>query len=193
LSNAECDAVGEEVAAYGLSVVGSPQTYRTDQVVRFFDSLNVHVRRGAWNWLTPQSPGYDDASLWSRLVETPYDDVKLRLVEALQQRAAADAKVSALSVDSLPPIWTAVLLNVHRGGRAKLTALRQISAAISNRPEACERLIPVMAVAIRSVRPPEVRAGLSSILTAVAKRPELESMLATQIPELRLTPTEAAP
>jgi hypothetical protein len=54
-------------------------------------------------------------------------------------------------------------------------------------------LIPVMAVAIRSVRPPEVRAGLSSILTAVAKRPELEAMLAKQIPELRLMPTGAAP
>jgi hypothetical protein len=206
LSNAECDAVGEEVAAYGLLVVGSPPSYRTDQVVRFFDSLNARVRRGAWDWLvgaggsgleagdnTNSSAGYDDASLWSRLVETPYDDVKLRLVEELDRRAADSAKVPALTVDSLPPIWTAVLLNVHRGGRAKLTALRQISAAIANRPEAAEGLIPVMAVAIRSVRPPEVRAGLSSILTAVAKRPELEAMLAKQIPELRLMPTGAAP
>jgi hypothetical protein len=218
LSDAECDAVGEEVAAYGLSVVGSPQSYLAEQVVRFFDSLNVHVRRGAWNWLTPPasgaggwglgaventdlSAGYNDAALWSRLMETPYDDVRIQLVEELERRAiqrrdAGDAGGGALNRkrdEELTPVWAAVLLNVHRGGRAKLTALRQISAAIANRPEAGERLIPVMAVAIRSVRPPEVRAGLSSILTAVAKRPELEAVLAKQIPELRLTPTGAAP
>ena len=89
-------------------------------------------------------------------------------------------------------MWTTVLLGIHRGGRAKLTALRQISAAIAEQPDRAERLIPVLAVAIRSVRPPEVRAGLSAILSAVSVRPELETLLATCIPELRLTPAEAA-
>ena len=74
-----------------------------------------------------------------------------------------------------------------RGGRAKLKALKQISESIANDPERAEELITVLCVAIRSVRPPEVRAGLSAILTAVARRPELESVLSKHLPELRFT------
>jgi hypothetical protein len=192
LANAQCDAVGSEVAQFGLSIVGSPQAYRTDDVVQFFDSLNAQVRRGAWEWLSPQSPGYGDVALWSRLIETPYDDVRLRLVAELDKRSRGDASLPVPKEQDLAPIWTSVLLNVHRGGRAKLKALRQISQAISDRPDEAERLMPVLAVAIRSVRPPEVRAGLSAILSAVAARPELENVLAQQLPELRLTPTGAA-
>ena len=84
-------------------------------------------------------------------------------------------------------VWMTVLLGVHRGGRAKLKALRQISEAIAEQPDRAERLVPVLAVAIRSVRPPEARAGLSAILSAVSARPELEATLARFIPELRLT------
>jgi hypothetical protein len=124
-------------------------------------------------------------------VETPYDDVRLRLVNELNQRAGGGSNLPALTADSLSPVWTTVLLNVHRGGRAKLKALRQISAAMAERPELAERLIPALAVAIRSVRPPEVRAGLASIMAAVAARPELEAALANYIPELRLMPTGA--
>jgi hypothetical protein len=195
LSEAKCDAIGAEAAAYALSILGAADKYDTNRVLMFFDSLNAEVRRGAWDWLTPQSPGYNDATLWSRLLETPYDDVKLRLVESLERRSAdlsLRAKDHLAERDDFTPMWAAVLLNVHRGGRAKLTALRQISAAIANRPESAERLVPVLAVAIRSVRPPEVRAGLSSILSAVEKRPELEGVLAKHIPELRLTPVGAA-
>ena len=86
---------------------------------------------------------------------------------------------TALQRQDLTHVWTTVLLGVHRGGRAKLTALRQISQAIADEPDRAERLMPVLTVAIRSVRPPEARAGLSAILSAVAARPELEAMLAT--------------
>jgi hypothetical protein len=191
LSQARCEAVGSECTAFALSILGTGDHYRTENVIQFFDSRNAQVRRGAWDWLTPQAPGYNDAALWSRLVETPYDDVRLRLVDELNQRVVGALNLTALTTDSLSPVWTTVLLNVHRGNREKLKALRQISAAMAERPELAERLIPVLAVAIRSVRPPEVRAGLSSILAAVAARPELESVLAKHVPELRLMPTGA--
>ena len=61
-----------------------------EDVSPFFDSLNAQVRRGAWNWLIHRNqPGYDDAALWSRLLETPYDDVRLRLVDELNKRTSA--------------------------------------------------------------------------------------------------------
>jgi hypothetical protein len=195
LANAECDAVGVEVAQFALSILGGAPSYRTEDVVLFFDSLNAQVRRGAWDWLTPQSPGYGDAALWSRLLETPYDDVRLRLVAELERRSvdlSLRERDHLAERDDYTALWTTVLLNVHRGGRAKLKALRQISQVIAERPDQAERLIPVLTVAIRSVRPPEARAGLSAILSAVAARPELEGILAQHLPELRLTPSEAA-
>jgi hypothetical protein len=193
LADAQCEAVGGEIAAFALSVLGTPQAYQTAEVVAFFDSLNAGVRRAAWEWLAPQSPGYDDTALWSRLLETPYDDVRIRLVEELHKRAHEVGGPPALARQDLTTVWTAVLLGVHRGGRAKLKALRQISQAIASEPQRADQLVPVLAVAIRSVRPPEARAGLSAILTAVAARPELEAMLARYIPELRLAPQEATP
>ena len=127
LAGAQCEAVGAAVAEYALSILGSPQAYHMEDVSPFFDSLNAQVRRGAWEWLTPSSPGYDDAALWSRLLETPYDDVRLRLVEELNKRTRETDGPTALKRQDLSMVWMTVLLGVHRGGRAKLKALRQIS------------------------------------------------------------------
>jgi hypothetical protein len=192
LAEARCDAVATEAAEFALSKLGVKEVYRTEQVLPFFDSLNAEVRHGAWNWLTPDSAGFGDASLWARLLETPYDDVRIRLVQQLSQRTQAKAGPPALRRQDLSLIWSSVLLGIHRGGRAKLAALRQISQALANHPEQADQLLPVVAVAIRSVRLPEARTGLSAILSAVAIRPELESMLARAIPELRLLPTGVA-
>jgi hypothetical protein len=193
LAEVQCEAVGAEAAQYALSILGSAGSYRTDDVIPFFDSLNPQVRQGARQWVTGQSPAYDDEALWSRLLETPHDDMRLWLVAELNKRSRAAAGPAALARQDLAPVWMTVLLNVHRGGRAKLTALRQISQAIARHPEQADRLVPVLAVAIRSVRPPEARAGLSAILSAVSARPELEASLARCLPELRLKPVEAAP
>jgi hypothetical protein len=199
LADARCDAVASEAAEYALSKLGAAEVYEIELVLPFFDSLNAEVRRGAWNWLTPTSAGYSDPQLWAKLLETPYDDVRLRLVDQLSQRsqvrAGSQASIGApaLRRQDLSTIWSMVLLGVHRGGRAKLKALRQISQAIADHPDRAEQLIPVLAVAIRSVRLAEARAGLSAILSAVAVRPELEAILSSSIPELRLSPVEAAP
>jgi hypothetical protein len=192
LAQAQCEAAGAEIATFALSIVGTPQTYRADTVVNFFDSLNPEVRRGAWEWLTPQSPGFSDPDLWSRLFESPYDDVRLRLVDELRKRTEETHQPPAIRDRDFAPLWASVLLNVHRGGRAKRHALRQISQTIAAQPEKAEHLMPVLTVAIRSVRPAEARIGLSAILSAVAVRPELEIVLAKAIPELHLAPSEVA-
>ena len=94
--------------------------------------------------------------------------------------------LSAMNPESLAPLWTSVLLNIHRGGRKKLAALRQISDAIKQNPASAERLLPVLAVAIRSVRAPESRAGLSAILSTLTARPELKPLIGRELPELQV-------
>jgi hypothetical protein len=186
LATARCQAVAKTIAAYALSLLGTPDHYHVDHVSPFFDSLLAPTRAAAWDWLTENSPGWNDPALWARLLETPYDDVRLKLVAALEART----KLPGLTTENLSALWTPVLLAVHRGGRTKLTALRQISHAIRDNPQSAEPLLPVLAVAIRSVRGPEARHGLAAIVAAVDARPDLEPLLKRYLPELVL---EGAP
>ena len=186
LADLRCEAVGEDVARWALSLIGAAGVYDVDAVVRFFDSTLATVRRGALAWLTPQVPGYSDPALYARLVESPYDDIRLALIQQLSLRQ----KLPGAGDDQLTSLWTGVLLNIHRAGRAKLTALRQISAAVRDRPESRARLLPVLAVSIRSVRAPEARHGLAALVAAIETSPDLAQSVAQQFPELQIVPVE---
>ena len=126
--------------------------------------------------------------LWSRLTETPFDDLRLRLVDQLERRS----KLPGANSGELSFLWCTVLLGVHRGGRQKAKAVRQVGAAIQRDPARTEQLLPVLAVAIRSVRQPEARAGLMALVAAVEARPELAELVKHHLPELELSPAEAA-
>lgn len=182
LAHAKAQALAGEITAYALSILGAPAAYDVALVSRFFDALLAPTRAAAWSWLTPDSPGYNDPALWLRLLETPYEDVRLRLVAILQKRAG----LPGTSADQLVPIWTAVLLGIHRGGRHKIIALNQISRALIERPADAEKLLPIVAVAIRSVRPAEARVGLAAVVHALDRQPALAETAARLLPELRL-------
>ena len=188
LSNARSGGVAGEITTWALGILGARENYDVDAVSRFFDSLLRPARDAAWNWLSaPDSPGYGDAALWSRLIETPYDDLRFHVVGELERRA----KLPGASIGQVAHVWTTVLLNIHRGGRTKLVALKQISRAIVDDPASAEPLLPVLAVAIRSVRMPEVRTGLSAVVAAVELHPPLASAVAKHLPEMQLS-AEAA-
>ncbi len=84
------------------------------------------------------------------------------------------------------PVWSSVLLGVHRGGRQKAKAAVQVAQAIARTPQQAEQLMPVLAVAVRSVRGPEMRAGLSAVVALVEARPELAPLVRQHLPELEL-------
>jgi hypothetical protein len=180
LAEAKCEALSGELAHWALSIIGKKECYQTDSVARFFDSARSGSRDTAWNWLIQDgSPGLDDAVLWSRLIETPYDDLRLRIVDHLD-RQASDSR----PIDDLRMLWTSVLLGVHRGGRQKAKAVRQVGMAIVADPSRADVLLPVLAVAVRSVRLPEARAGLAAVVGAVESRPELAEAVKRFLPEL---------
>ena len=202
LSNAKSAGVAGEITTWALSILGAPDVYDVDTVSRFFDSLLRPARDAAWSWLVgatlaspsagrnegdtsvapTRSRGYDDPALWSRLIETPYDDLRFHVVKELERRTT----LPGTSITQIAVVWTTVLLNIHRGGRAKLAALKQISRAIVEDPARAEPLLPVLAVAIRSVRLPEVRTGLSAVVAAVEMHPPLADAVARYLPEMEL-------
>ncbi len=183
LSAARSAGVAGEITTWALSILGAAEHYDVEAVSRFFDSLLEPARSAAWAWLSAESAGYNDPALWSRLIETPYDDVRFAVVKELQRRST----LPGASIDQITFVWTSVLLGIHRGGRAKLAALKQISLAIADDPAQAELLLPVLAVAIRSVRLPEVRSGLSAIVAAVEDHPTLADAIRKHLPELELS------
>ena len=49
------------------------------------------------------------------------------------------------------------------------------------------RVLPVLTVAVRSIRKPEMRAGLAALARIATQRPDLEPAIARALPELTLT------
>ena len=181
LAEARCPAVAGELASWALGILGRREHYTPDFVISFFDSLRVEVRIAAWSWLVADSPGLDDSILWSRLVETPYDDLRLKVVDYLERRV----KLPGADAERLQSVWRSVLLGVHRGGRQKAKAVRQIAQAIVEDPARAQTLLPVLAVAVRSVRGPEARAGLAAVVSAVEAQPQLAEAVTRYLPELK--------
>src|SRR5262249_18418237 len=122
LANAKCSALAGELTVWALKFLGTKENYSTDQVIRFFDSNQDKSRVAAWTWMTADStPALSDPALWSRLAETPHDDLRLLVVDYLQRQTKLPG------VDgNIENIWRSVLLGVHRGGRQKAKAVRQI-------------------------------------------------------------------
>lgn len=188
LADAKCAVLAGQLAQWALGLFESKETYDRDAVSRFFDSLSVEVRKQAWAWLErPGCPGADDPVLFCRLLETPFDDLRLRLVDLLEQRS-----LPGEARGSLVPVWTTVLLGVHRGGRQKLKAVRQLADELIAHPEQADNYLPVLAVAVRSVRRPESQFGLAAVVGSLAAEPALADAVATHLPELEIVPPETA-
>ena len=130
-------------------------------------------------------------TLWQRLLESPYDDVRLALVtelDAMMSRAnpASILELSrALDPERLRLLWASVLLNVRRGGRVKPGVVQQVAQRLAGRPEEAEQLLPLLGLALRSVRAPERRAALAAVVRLVEDRPEAAPIVRKALPELQ--------
>lgn len=149
------------------------------------DSARKEVRSAALAWLD-DSPLRDDPATWARLLESPHDDVRLPLVRMLEDRLAGRALPSALRGEDLLAAWAAVLLGIHRGSREKLASLRHLVRHVEADDSRAGAALPLLAIALRSVRAPERRAGLAAVVRIRASRPDLADPIARAFPELRL-------
>lgn len=182
LARAQCVATAGNMTTWALQQLNSAENYSVDSVVEFFDSLLEPMREAAMTWLEDSSSrGHDDAVLWSRLIETPFDDVRLRLVDCLQRRTS----LPNTQRNSLNHLWCSVLLGVHRGGRTKLKAMQQIQATILRDSGQASVLLPVLSVAARSLRAPERRGAIAALASLKAGSPELASAIRSHLPELQ--------
>ena len=84
-------------------------------------------------------------------------------------------------------LWPNDLEGVQQAYAAVAQAIRRFEpVTVIAHPDAAAELLPIMAVAVRSVRDPERESGLHTVLTVFARRPELRAQIAAALPELEL-------
>lgn len=179
LANAEAQHVREEAVPWLLELVrgelGTPEHLRD-----LIDARYADVRASALTAMQEDERFRDDSTLWLALSESPYPDVIAFLVRHLEERA------SQLPDERVAQVWATTLLSPYRGSRAKRTALRQIAARVVEEPARADELLPILRVALRSVRETERRAALASVARAAFEEPALREAIGAQIPELEL-------
>lgn len=190
LTDAESGSLRPELVHWARGVLARAAGFQAQWVLQYLDSRHDDVRAEGWAWLLDDARARDDVQLWQRLFESPYDDVRLKLIAYLEDRFAgrtpALPRHMPLDPELVRLLWATVLLNIQRGNRTKPRVVQQMVRRLSERPEDAATLLPILKVALRSVRRPEWRAGLSGVVQLLDRQPALEKVLQQSFPELQL-------
>jgi hypothetical protein len=188
LASAMAEALRPEMVRWARGVLNDSPHFQPRWLLEFLDSRHADVRAEGWQWLEERLEAREDVTLWQRLLESPYDDVRLRLAASLEERVRGRAPAvdrDRLNAELLRFLWASVLLNVQRGGRTKPLVVTQMVRRLERKPDEARALLPILSVALRSVRGPEWRAGLAGIVGLVQRRPDLEGVVRQSFPDLK--------
>jgi hypothetical protein len=189
LLEAQSEPLRPEILSWVQSTLGSALDFQAGWVLEFLDSRHADARAEGMSWFRAEPRARDDVSLWQRLMESPHDDVRLPLATDLEVRMAkgnGNLDLSlALDPERLRLLWASVLLNVRRGGRVKPRVVEQVAHRLGHRPEEAEILLPLLGVALHSLRAPERRAALVAVVRLVEDRPDSIPLVRRAFPELQ--------
>jgi hypothetical protein len=185
LREALAEPLRPEMVRWACRVLAESPDFRPLWVLEFLDSRHEDVREIGWDWLQSEPRARDDVQVWQRLLESPYDNIRLRLVGILEERAKERDGLAKFSAEHVRFLWANVLLNVNRGSRAKPFVVRQIIERLTTHPDEANELLPIVAAALRSVRGPEFRAGLAGVASFVEKNPTRKPLVEAVFPELQ--------
>jgi hypothetical protein len=186
LREAEAEPLRAGLVRWACKVLSEYSGFKPLWVLEFLDGRHEEVREVGWEWLQTEPRASEDVVVWQRLLESPYDNVRIRLVGLLEDRAKERKPGDEFSPGLVRFLWASVLLNIHRGGRAKPFVVRQIMDRLGKKPEEAGDLLPIVAAALRSTRGPEFRAGLAGVAGFVAKYPQHRAVVEHGFPELKL-------
>lgn len=190
LTDAEAAIMRPEVIRWAREIMSRAAGFQTAWALEYLDSRHEDVRGEGWAWLAEDARVNNDVQLWQRLFESPYDDMRTKLIAYLENRYARRTPTlpSAVLLDPeyVRFLLATVLLNIQRGNRSKPLVIGQIVRRVTEHLEDAPALLPILKVALRSVRGPEWRAGLTGVVQLVERQPQLEKFLQESFPELQL-------
>ena len=174
LTDAQCEPLRGQIVRLASERLLSTARFEPAWVLAFLDSRHPDVRDHGMSWFRSEPRARDDVGLWRQLAESPFDDVRIFLISELESRIAGrdvDRLASlGTGAEAMRLLWASVLLNVHRGSRAKPTVIRQIVRVLRSRRDDSAALVPLLAVALRSARGPDRRAGLAAVAELVERQ-----------------------
>ena len=185
LCEAALPTIRTEASAWLVAVIEQVPYSTAEHLLELLDARYPEPRAAALDALA-DSPRYGGAlRIWAAMAESPYPEVRDALLAQLPRW------VHRFDAQTLQHLWASSLLAVHRGSRAKRTALRQVSDRVVSAPDEADDLLPLMRIALRSVRAAERRAGLGAVCRAAFQSPALRDAVGRHLPELDLGPEEA--
>ncbi|MEM9873958.1 MAG: hypothetical protein AAF928_03635 [Myxococcota bacterium] len=186
-ANALADAENENVRRRGMDWLRPRLSDKKRSLLLrdLVDSRHPDVRRVALD-VSAAAPYTEDARVHAAMAESPYGDVTDALAERLK-----DWK-GTFDESSLQHLWATILLSARRGSRAKRKTLRVLAQRAVAQPDKAADLLPLVAVALRSVREAERRAALATLARAAFADPELKTLIEEHIGELAFEEVEAA-
>jgi hypothetical protein len=201
-TDSKCEATRAEFIALVIEKLEASGHSSRDDRLEFLDAPHLDSRQAGWAWLLESEKTRDDPDTWQKLLESPYDDVRLKLVQLLEnrqlelqsaigdnpplstRREAGTLLRARMTPETLRLLWITVLLNIHRGGKQKPGVIRSIVATIEEHPEQLGELLPLFQIALRSVRAGEWRSALAGMVRMVEQKPEFATLIQSQLPEL---------
>ena len=189
LVEAESEPLRPTILGWLRGVLAASSGFEPSMVLDFLDSRHADVRLEGWAWFRSDPRAVDDIETWRKLLESPHDDIRLALVGELEARAGVDdpSRIGrGLDPEALRHLWATVLLNVHRGSRAKPGVVRQLLRRLEASPGEAPELLPLLGVALRSCRGPERRAALVAIVRLVGAHEEVGALVRADFPELQI-------
>lgn len=172
MTRATVTSVRVAAATWALRLGLSPEHLRD-----LFDARHEDVRALAARF-AEENAAARSLPLWFALVESPYDDVR-----ALVLRHATEWEKEA-GASEVEHLAATALLAIHRGSATKQVVLRRLAERSVARPEEVDRLLPLLALALRSVRAPERTSALASLARAAVASDIVRAALARHLPEL---------
>lgn len=174
-----------ELCRWAAMTLSGVNPFRPEWVMEFLDSRFEDVRTVGLEWLSTEQRATDAPTVWQRMLESPYDNIRLPMAEKLDEITKTGADEDIYRPDLVRLLWATVLLNIHRGGRQKGLVVRQICDRLTRKPNESKHLLPILAVAGRSTRGIEFRTGLTAVVRLQDTTPELAGAIGMAFPELK--------
>jgi len=177
LAECQCAAHACEIAAWAMSELNSKEPA---DVMPFLAAALPGVRRAAMDRLS-DCPAFDEdcCSSWLAIAESPHRDVQWWLMDVARTHTH-----SAVPDSRLVPIFRRAVLETRFGNRYRAWALNQLARILTADKDQADSVLPIVAVALRSLRHTDRRAALGALARAGHQAPELKAAIGRHIPEL---------
>ncbi len=118
LAEAEADPLRVELVEWVRETLTDSPHFRPQWIVDLLDSRHEEVRNAGWEWLIGNETARNDIAVWQQLLESPYDDVRFKLLGVLEKHDAHDRREFLVKPERLDSRIAAIIVGDRAAERA---------------------------------------------------------------------------